>query len=339
MAEKMCPGPLSGSAGFREAVCVHTNKVYDQCKSKECIRDLRVYLPAEDQCLIESSAVTVKPREAELLTVVTDVERIQFNRGFYSVDIRFFYKITVEACTSVGRPRILEGLSVFDKRCILFGSEGGARIFSSKFVPNGGDVQLPCRSNLPTAVVEAVDPIILDTRVVYPQCNCPCPCNLLREVPRAICGCFGGQDLVLETEGNQLVVTLGQFSIIRLERDIQLLMPAFDICMPDKECCDSGIGGDHAEDPCEIFSRFDFPVDAFFPPRKTCRDNFQTGCTSGCGSTNSQSGGCHSGCSGTSGGCNTGCGSTGATGGCGCNTGCGSTGTSGGCNSGCSSRR
>lgn len=26
MAEKMCPGPLSTSAGFREAVCVHTKK-------------------------------------------------------------------------------------------------------------------------------------------------------------------------------------------------------------------------------------------------------------------------------------------------------------------------
>lgn len=88
MAEKMCPGPLSGSAGFREAVCVHTNKVYDQCKSKECIRDLRVYLPAEDQCLIESSAVTVKPREAELLTVVTDVERVRYKHCFRSFLLR-----------------------------------------------------------------------------------------------------------------------------------------------------------------------------------------------------------------------------------------------------------
>lgn len=26
MAEKLCPGPLSGNTGFREAVCIHTNK-------------------------------------------------------------------------------------------------------------------------------------------------------------------------------------------------------------------------------------------------------------------------------------------------------------------------
>ena len=50
MAEKICcPGPLGTSGGntasggaFREAVCVHTSKVYDSCRSKECLRDIRV---------------------------------------------------------------------------------------------------------------------------------------------------------------------------------------------------------------------------------------------------------------------------------------------------------
>ena len=116
MAEKMCPGPVNGAAGFREAVCVHTKKVYDQSRSRDCMRDLRVYLPIEDQCFIDGNAVSVKPRSAELLTAVMDVEPVTFQRGFYSVDIRFFYKVSVEACTGVGRPRILEGLSVYDKR-------------------------------------------------------------------------------------------------------------------------------------------------------------------------------------------------------------------------------
>ena len=306
MADKICPGPLSGSTGFREAVCIHTSKVYDQCKSKECIRDLRVFLPTCDQNFIESTNVTVKPRAAELLHVSIDTEPVTFNRGFFQVDIRYFYKITVEACTGVGRPRILEGLAVFDKRCILFGSEGGARIFSSKFVQNGMDIQLDRRSNQPTTVVEGVDPIILDAKVVYPSsCGCSCSCNCeLREVPRAICGCFEGQELALDTEGNRLVVTLGQFSIIKLERDIQLLMPAFDICMPDKECCCDGVGGETAEDPCDIFSRFDFPVEAFFPPRResSCRDRFPSSCGSCSGKGGSGSGCGNHGNQGESGG-------------------------------------
>ena len=33
MSEKVAPGPVGGNACFREAVCIHTNKVYDSCKS------------------------------------------------------------------------------------------------------------------------------------------------------------------------------------------------------------------------------------------------------------------------------------------------------------------
>ena len=60
-------------------------------------------------------------------------------------------------------------------------------------------------------------------------------------------------------------MTLGQFSIVRLERDSQLLMPVFDYCMPDKECtCNSGESGN--VDPCCVFRNISFPVGEFFPP-------------------------------------------------------------------------
>ena len=109
MAEKVCcPGPIGGNngnsaGGFREAVCVHTKKVYDSCRSKECLRDIRVYLTRDAQELINAGGIaSVKPRAAELLCVSIDVERIQFNRGFYSVDIRFFYRIECEiSCVNV----------------------------------------------------------------------------------------------------------------------------------------------------------------------------------------------------------------------------------------------
>ena len=61
-----------------------------------------------------------------------------------------------------------------------------------------------------------------------------------------------------------MYLTLGQFSIIRLERDTQLLTPVYDYCMPEKECpCD---GGSCQEDPCELFRKVQFPVGEFFPP-------------------------------------------------------------------------
>lgn len=157
MADKITPGPVNGNACIREAVCVHTKKVYDSCKSKECIRDLRVYLTTEAQAIIDNGAVSVRARQAELLCICIDVEKVQYNRGCYSVDVRFFYRIVVEASCPVGRPQIIDGLAVFDKRVVLFGSEGGARIFSSQYMGNSPDIQLMQRTNMPIAVVDTKD--------------------------------------------------------------------------------------------------------------------------------------------------------------------------------------
>jgi len=73
---------------------------------------------------------------------------------------------------------------------------------------------------------------------------------------------------VLAGDRRRLFVTLGQFSIIRLERDAQLVVPVLDYSIPDKECCDNP---GCAEDPCEMFSRIPFPTGRFVP----------TGCDSG----------------------------------------------------------
>ena len=69
-------------------------------------------------------------------------------------------------------------------------------------------------------------------------------------------------------------VTLGLFTIIQLERDVQMLIPAYDFCMPEKECCCD------TDDPCEVFKKIKFPVEEFFPPRSTDADN--SGCGCGC---------------------------------------------------------
>lgn len=59
-------------------------------------------------------------------------------------------------------------------------------------------------------------------------------------------------------------MTLGQFSMVRLERDSQLLIPMYDYCMPTRECAGGDEDGD--DDPCEIFRQIRFPVGEFFPP-------------------------------------------------------------------------
>ena len=90
--------------------------------------------------------------------VYVDVEPVSFHRGFYTVDMRFFYHVTLQAYLSCPAPVTVEGLCVFDKRAILFGSEGSAKIFSSQMAAGGPDPQMMQRANNPIAVVEAVDP-------------------------------------------------------------------------------------------------------------------------------------------------------------------------------------
>jgi hypothetical protein len=229
--------------------------------------------------------VNVKAREAELLHASIDVEPITYNRGFYTVDVRYFYRITLDASCGVGRPKTLYGLAVYDKRTVLFGSEGNARIFSSDYCWNAQDIQNPERSNLPVAVVEVVDPVVLGCKTLDSCCG---SCASAADVPADICGCFE-EDLVVNSEGRQLFVTLGQFSIIKLERDIQLLMPAYDFCMPDKECAGS------TDDPCALFQNFKFPVDEFFPPREGELSQTQNGGCGCCGSNSqAQNTGCNS---------------------------------------------
>ena len=260
MPEKVVPGPVSDERRIREAVCIHTKKIFDSCKDKDCIEDLRVYPTRGCQEVIDR-AVSVKAGCAELLYAYIDVEPVTFNRGFYTVDVRYFYRITADAFVGAARPVEITGLAVFDKRVILFGSEGSAKVFTSTGKNCGSDIQGLPATTAPTAVVESVDPIILGMKLVEVyQCRHNDNCC---EIPPAVCACFP-EELVTGGDVHRLFVTLGQFSIIRLERDTQLLMPAYDYCMPEKDCdcgCDC-----RQEDPCELFRKVQFPVGEFFPP-------------------------------------------------------------------------
>ena len=66
MPEKVVPGPVSEERCIREAVCIHTTKIFDSCKDKDCIEDLRVYPTRGCQEVIDR-AVSVKAGNAELL--------------------------------------------------------------------------------------------------------------------------------------------------------------------------------------------------------------------------------------------------------------------------------
>ncbi len=251
MADRVLPGPVESTACIREAVCVHTRKIFDSCKDKDCVEDLRVYPTMGSQCYIDS-AFSIRPRCAELLHVDVNVEAITFNKGYYTVDVTYFYRITGDTFPG---GNTVTGLAIFDKRVMLYGGCGGVKTFSSNACDNACSMM---SDNLPTAQVEAVDPIALHMKLVD-ACACTCgesDCHVIPDIIR----CAFDDELVFTDTTRKLYVTLGQFSIIRLERDTQLLIPAYDYCVPEKEC-----QGSTEDDPCTLFSRIRFPIEEFFP--------------------------------------------------------------------------
>lgn len=254
-----------GNKDLRESVCIDAKRVYDCCKDRDCVADARVYFNAEDQAVLDSS-INVKPLSAEILYTFIDVEPLQFNKGFYTVDVRFFIKSDYDAYTGLGRPQRIEGLTVFDKRVILFGSEGNAKTYSSAYVENSYDTPLPVGNNMPIAAVEVLDPILLSSKLTD-ACDCCgcCGCDI-SNLPGSIITGFNG--IVDPPDGKRLYATFGIFSIIRIMRHVQIIVPSYDFCIPEKECC-----GPSEEDPCNLFYKMCFPVDEFFPPKLSDFDN------------------------------------------------------------------
>lgn len=275
MNDKHC---CTNDNGFKEAVCIHTDKIYDSCRDKDCLENLRVYLTAEGQCVVDR-AINVKCTKAEIIWVFSDIEAVPFNRGYYSVDLKYFFKVTLAVYAGLGRPTEVEGLATFNKRVILFGSEGNAKVFASRYKEDAFDPQMWRKTNMPTAVVEVVDPIALGAKVVdLKSDNCCCCCEEdfdLASVPESVCRVFG-DNLILGGEQKRVFVSLGIFSIIRLERRVMLLIPAYDFCVPQKECV-----GATDDNPCDLFERINFPVDEFFPPER-CELDDDNSCGCGC---------------------------------------------------------
>ena len=247
------------AGGFKEAVCVDASRIYDTCCDRDCLEDLRCFFTSRGQEVIEQ-ALNVRIRGAEVLNVFIDVEPVHFNRGFYACDLSFFFLVQLDAFISPhAQPIPVEGVCFFDKKVILYGSEGNVKIFSNEFeMENESDSQLLPTNNLPKCTVQCVDPVALEAHICEVRDCYQCRC-----MPSCICRRLGGEIDSSHTD-KAVYVTLGIFTIVSLIRNVSMLIPVFDFCVPEKECN----GNIPSDSPCELFSKLRFPIDDFFPPRE-----------------------------------------------------------------------
>jgi hypothetical protein len=245
---------------FREAVCIDAGRVYDSCCDRDCLEDLRCYFTSENQGIIDD-AINVRLRKAEVLNVYIDVEQVNFNKGFYSCDLTFFLLVNLDVFTSPQTlPENINGVAVFNKKVILFGSEGNAKIFSSEVILKDSDQQLDSTSNMPKCVVQTVDPIPLSAKIKEVETSCDNICC----IPECICKKIGGNIVTSLQRGRPTIyVTIGLFTVVQLIRNVQMLIPVYDFCIPENSCSDNC----NSVSPCDVFSKIEFPTDDFFPPR------------------------------------------------------------------------
>lgn len=115
MAENRFP---CGGGTSRETVCIETNRVLDSCRDRDCYENVRVYLSDFGNEILERTGA-IRAKSAEILWTNIGIDPIQFNRGFYAVTIRFYIRVTCEACVGGGRSQEVEGIAVLEKRVIL----------------------------------------------------------------------------------------------------------------------------------------------------------------------------------------------------------------------------
>ena len=158
---------------LREAMSIHTRKITDSCRDKDCIEDLRVYLTTGCQGLLDSAA-NARVRCAELLYTYIDVEPVAFDRNHYCIDVTFYYRILADAIVGAARPATLYGLAVFTKRAVLCGEDSCAHIFRSDTRLGEHDGPSRCYANRPTAVVEVTDTNSQNTKPTHIQSKLRC---------------------------------------------------------------------------------------------------------------------------------------------------------------------
>lgn len=236
--------------GTRDSVPIKVNRVFDSCSDRDCISNVPVILDAGE---LPCNVQLVKCKCVRVADVCMRIEPVPFNRGFYNIDLTFTFRVELLAYTcACDQPRVLEGTVYASKSSILYGSESNTQTFYS----NGdtvGKADACCEVvNLPTANVQVVPPLALETKIgtVCRQCDA---CQNADNFPPTM---------------RTVIMTLGLFSVIELTRPVTLMVPTYDYTIPSKEC------NVDTETPCAVFDKMRFPTEEFSP--LTLSDNNDT---------------------------------------------------------------
>lgn len=247
------------SADTRGMICIDTKRILDACRDRDCFEDVRVFLTQYGEEVLAEST-NIRTKDAKIIWAYVGVNDVPFNAGFYQVTVRYYIELTFEACVAIGRSQTFKGLAIVEKDVVLFGGEGNITSYSSSLTTNYCDFGngSTVGNNLPVAVVETVEPVVLSTKVHERSCGCACSVCECIDIPDSVKCCCS--EPFVNSNGNlEICISLGIFSVIRIERPAQILIQGTDYSVPDKEC----LQATNNENPCELFRSIAFPTSRF----------------------------------------------------------------------------
>ncbi|MDR1689836.1 MAG: hypothetical protein LBS21_14710 [Clostridiales bacterium] len=239
--------------------CIIAPKIYDSCRNQECLspKDLGPARAAEDMdcegCgVIYEGEIIEPPENAVSVSVeklrIKKIEILEkapnpFKNGFWDVDIRFGFEYCLTFRDSSGCVNVkAKARSSYSKTVTLFGSSDAETVFST-------DLMVGCPKEDRT--MDSSPFIMVDAKAV----------SLSAELKYSRRRRIEGEEFC-PPHPNEVLITIGLFSIIKLFRLVDLSVQSYGFCIPP-ECEELS-----PINPCEVFEKLDFPMDMFVPPQR-----------------------------------------------------------------------
>jgi len=234
--------------------CIIALKVYDSCRQQDCLTGdaigpsrAAVTAVIGNQTITEGEVIDPPNNTASVSVdnlkvkkvIIIDKEPNPFKNGFWDVTLKYVFVYTLTFREADGQiiGSILAN-SIFTKKVTLFGSVGSDIVLSTDLFKCGSD-SFDLDSD-PFILVES-KAVPLTVELKYTNCCC---------------------DESNSSEPNEVFVTIGLFTIIKIFRIVNLTVESRGFCIPEQ--CEQV----SPLNPCDFFENLDFPMDIFAPPQK-----------------------------------------------------------------------
>ncbi len=235
--------------------CIIALKVYDSCRQQDCLTDDQIGPARAAECIcvgdehINEGDIIIPPRNAAAVTIdklkikkiiIVEKEPNPFKNGYWDVDIKyvFEYRLTFREADGMAFGSV-KANSIYNKKVTLFGSVGSDLTIATDLF----------RHHMDVLTLDAEPFIQVEAKAIPLAAELRYPCKRVRNDDFA-------------PEANEVVVTIGLFTIIKLYRIVDLTVESRGFCIPE-ECEEVS-----PLNPCEFFDSLDFPMDIFAPPQK-----------------------------------------------------------------------